>query len=532
MHKPGGKMFKLFVALAAFTALAADYNIQQWRAVEITLTSSATYADPFQDVDVTATFTGPGGITITRPAFWDGGLIWRVRFAPTQTGLWNMATSATDAANSGLHNITKTVQCDAYSGNLDIFKHGFLKVSGNGRYFTYADGTPFFYLGDTHWILPHERFDTSNVPGVASQFKYVVDKRVAQGFTVFQSEPLWCGHTGSDEEASANLGDGLTSSDLPGFLQLDRKYKYVADLGLVHANAEIGWVGNPAGNPIYTETYMARLAKYWAARYGAYPVIWTIAQEVDENFFGAYNATTINKWYAVAQSLRDNDGYRHIIMPHMETGKMPGGDWPTKSFHDAFGAQLGDGEMKASWFEVSFWNDFHKPAVVYEGKYDNLGIDSRGALGAAYKAFLNGMYGYGYGANGVWNDMYSKPGEPADIGANYGSYFWWYNGANLETGNQLTYFRNFMTSLAWWKLVPRFEGMNSPYLGGYGFFMDSTRVVLATDEQKTYVAFFFGEGNATGRLENMLSFSYNATWFNPRNGLYTDIGSFLPDNGK
>jgi hypothetical protein len=125
---------------------------------------------------------------ISRPAFWDGGRTWKVRFAPPHTGVWEMTTSATDARNKGLDGVTATVQCDPYSGNLEIYKHGFLKVSPNSRYFVYADGTPFFYLGDTHWILSHERFNTSNAPGVASQFKYIVDKRVSQGFTVFQSE--------------------------------------------------------------------------------------------------------------------------------------------------------------------------------------------------------------------------------------------------------------------------------------------------------------------------------------------------------
>ena len=46
--------------LGATTAFAADYKIQQWQAVEIALTSSVTYTDPFQDVDVTATFTRAG----------------------------------------------------------------------------------------------------------------------------------------------------------------------------------------------------------------------------------------------------------------------------------------------------------------------------------------------------------------------------------------------------------------------------------------------------------------------------------------
>src|SRR6266702_1571865 len=173
------------------SALAANYKVQQWRVVEIELTSSVTYADPFQDVDVTATFTSPGNKEVARPAFWDGGNTWKVRFAPPQTGLWTMSTSATDIKNGGLHHVSRTVQCEPYSGNRDIYKHGFLKVSGNGRYLIYADGTPFFYLGDTHWILAHERFDTSNALGVNSQFKYTVDKRVSQGFTVLQSEAGW-----------------------------------------------------------------------------------------------------------------------------------------------------------------------------------------------------------------------------------------------------------------------------------------------------------------------------------------------------
>ena len=192
------------------SSFAADYSVQRWRVVEIELSSSQSYSDPFYDVDVEVTFTGPDGLKITRPAFWDGGLIWKIRFAPPETGLWTMTTNATDVGNSGLHNVTKTVECGSYAGDLDIYNHGFLKISNNGRYLTYANGTPFFYLGDTHWILPHERFETSNAPDVASQFKYTVDKRVKQGFTVYQSEPIWQphvggAHDGEDEEIVANL---------------------------------------------------------------------------------------------------------------------------------------------------------------------------------------------------------------------------------------------------------------------------------------------------------------------------------------
>jgi hypothetical protein len=116
----------------------------------------------------------------------------------------------------------------------------------------------------------------SNAPGVASQFKYTVDKRVNQGFTVFQSEAGWQARSAqirtneeanADEEADADFKHGFTSADLAGFANLDRKFKYIADRGLVHANAEIDWVGNPAAFSIFTEAFMTRLAKFWGTIY-------------------------------------------------------------------------------------------------------------------------------------------------------------------------------------------------------------------------------------------------------------------------
>ena len=36
--------------------------------------------------------------------------------------------------------------------------HGPLKVSANNRFLCHSDGTPFFWLGDTGWLLP-QRLD-------------------------------------------------------------------------------------------------------------------------------------------------------------------------------------------------------------------------------------------------------------------------------------------------------------------------------------------------------------------------------------
>jgi Protein of unknown function (DUF4038) len=54
-----------------------------------------------------------------------------------------------------------------------------LKVSPNGRYFVNQDGKPFFYLGDTCWLL-FQRLNREEVD------EYLKD-RAAKGFTVIQA---------------------------------------------------------------------------------------------------------------------------------------------------------------------------------------------------------------------------------------------------------------------------------------------------------------------------------------------------------
>jgi hypothetical protein len=54
-----------------------------------------------------------------------------------------------------------------------------LQVSPNGRFLQYADGTPFFYLADTAWMLPNKLTD--------EEARRLFADRSAKGFTVIQS---------------------------------------------------------------------------------------------------------------------------------------------------------------------------------------------------------------------------------------------------------------------------------------------------------------------------------------------------------
>ncbi|MCA4132582.1 DUF5060 domain-containing protein [Arthrobacter sp. M4] len=531
-------------------------HTERWRSVELSMSAAHDYTDPFVQIEVEAVFVGPDGASVTRPAFWDGGNQWKARFAPPAVGEWRMETTCSAPDDHGLHGATARIVAHEYTGDLNLFRHGFLRVAESGHHLVHDDDTPFFYLGDTHWALPHERWNTSNAEGVASQFRYVVDKRVAQGFTVYQSEPIWhphpqgVRHHGPDEEPIADLRHGVTEAALDGLRNLDAKFAYIADSGLVHANAMIDWVARPADFPDdYTPQRMARLAKYWAARYGAYPVIWTIAQEIDATFSGMFVGDAMKPWTAAIESLRASDDYRHPLFPHQESTHLTtarSSRFAHEEWHDGFAAQPQWDDSWDTGILAEYWSS-GKPALVYESPYEKFWTDERHALSALYKSYLSGMRGYGYGVSGLWNDVYSPDGAPLDAGTEYqlapeqaavessvvtstekGSgevegpkwlfvpttrRVWWFEGANSATGDQLGYGVRFLCDLDWWKLTPRFTDP------AWSDFAAAGRGFLATDENDLYVALFSDGTSRTGTLRGLdTDAEYDARWFDPRTG--------------
>ena len=57
--------------------------------------------------------------------------------------------------------------------------HGLLKVTPNGHYLQYEDGTPFFWLGDTGWELFHRL--------TLEEINQYFDNRKSKGFNVIQA---------------------------------------------------------------------------------------------------------------------------------------------------------------------------------------------------------------------------------------------------------------------------------------------------------------------------------------------------------
>ncbi len=484
-------------------------NVQQWQIHEIAFASTAAYDNKYCDVDLAATFTGPDGIVIVRPAFWDGGDVWRVRFAPVLNGEWTWSTECTDADNTGLHAQVGELYCVEYSGDNPNYRHGFLRVSDDGRHFCYADELPFFWLGDTHWQMPDtEQIDDCNHPehtdGICphgGQFQHLALARKNAGFNIYQTYPSISTHW---------WGSNFDIINPTRFQQVfDFQMNYLAEQGFVialgfgHFNSA---VEIPAAD-------LRRWAKYLVARYGAHPVVWITCQEIS----APEDMNRMASWLEVADEIEKYDGYEHPHSGHqwvLGVDERPLGNY---SWHDWFalqGGHRGSGLTPQARYAGYYNFTPAKPIIETEAMYEKVdcgGIaDENDARISAWKAMLCGSAGYTYGGAGIW----ALKWDPADTRwTDYNHQIdGWYAGMEMPGTAMMTILKEFFADVPWTSLVPRFA--DPAWITSE----DPEKCVLATIGSEVYLAYFYGE-SSTSTLKNLaVETTYTAQWFDPRTG--------------
>jgi hypothetical protein len=493
-------------------------GIAQWRAAEIDLLSTGSYGNPWLDVSVTVEFSHADGTTIRRPAFWYDGNVWKVRFAPTKVGTWSYVTQASVTADTGLHGVQGTLTCVPYQGSLPLYRHGFLAVSADGRHLVHRDGTRFFYLGDTHWFMESEPFQSRFVP--------MVDKRVAQGFTVYQSHPMAGALTKGD------WVNGPHEIDPEEYKALDKYFAYIAEQGLVHA---FGIAAHSAIVYNLTVAGAEQLARYLCARYGAYPVIFFTSQEVDLPITGHDLQA---EWKHAFDAWNACDDYDHPATCHThpstdyDGGKLkPRFTWASDPEHDLFFHQLGHTGSPPPLQLLQTYRSYAppKPFIEVEANYEEIGIatvpDSDVVRRTAYKAIQGGSAGFGYGASGLWNNCTTDTSCSCCVDVWGGAP--WQEAVDFPGARQLGLLGRFYSSLEWWRIVPRFHDP------AWSSWQAPESSVLGTIDSELFVAYLYG-ANAQGTLRKLTpGGAYAALWFDPRHGWGFSIGDVVaPASGE
>jgi len=183
----------MFIMVSNVFAMA---EVKKWEPFEVRFIAKTTYENPFVqgmpdkgDALLKVVFTGTSGsasgMSYTMEGFWDGNWdtrnTFRIRFAPPAVGVWKYESFSVDPQMNGIKGeITCTDWTDQEKaenptrrGQIQVCRDG----SRAGRYFEYADGTPFFWIADiwSYWTKKGVNFPS---------FQEVVKDRVKKGFTV------------------------------------------------------------------------------------------------------------------------------------------------------------------------------------------------------------------------------------------------------------------------------------------------------------------------------------------------------------
>ena len=255
-----------------------------WREAELMLTSGRDYPNGYTDVDVWAEFTHDSGATLRRPAFWDGGHVWKIRFAsPLSEGRWAWR-SFCSIADSGLAGQSGEIVCESGPPTHHRFyQHGFWRMSPGGRSLVHADGTPALLVGDTAWALPWRATE--------EQCRVYAADRQAKGFNaalLMSVQPDMQARGPRNRSADEGFDVGL--EDLPEghinqlnpayFQYLDRLIAILAEHEIVPVFQPVfmgfGWKGLSVAGPVVPPAEYARYCRYLVARYGARPAIYLV----------------------------------------------------------------------------------------------------------------------------------------------------------------------------------------------------------------------------------------------------------------
>ncbi|HOZ96888.1 MAG TPA: glycoside hydrolase family 140 protein [Niabella sp.] len=401
-----------------------------------------------------------------------------------------------------------------------------LQVSANKHYFQTQNGKPFFWLGDTGWLL----FVKCNREEVLNY----LDARKQQGFNVVQVMVLHTlvvknvyGHFALKEGdvskpliTSGNSFENKTEYDY--WDHVDYVIDEAAKRGIYIALVPV-W-GSAVKSSTITTNQIRKYAEFLANRFKHQSnIIWLNGGDIRGDDHEAI-------WKTLGATLKEKDP-RHLVTYHPR-GRYSSTDW----FHDAawldfnmfqsghrnYAQDTSSNEKhrfgEDNWRYVQqAWNlNPTKPVLDGEPSYENIPQGLHDSLQPrwtsadlrryAYWSVFAGAAGFTYGENAIM--QFNKMGND---GANYGVFSNWTETLFAPGAKQMIFLKNLMLRYDYFSRKPAQELIVANEQKRYNY-------ILAT-KGKNYAMAYSYTGRTFKVNTNLLGFDWKkAFWYNPKEG--------------
>lgn len=407
-----------------------------------------------------------------------------------------------------------------------------LEISENGRYFRVSDGEPFFWLGDTGWLLfaKLNREETE---------QYLEDRR-QKGFNVIQvmtAHSVGIANVYGDSAfhdmnvAKPRVTEG---SDFQDSLQYDfwDHVDYVVDKaaekGLYMALVPV-WGSNVKAGLVSRDEAL-EYATFLAKRYNDRPnIVWLNGGDV-------FGSDSLETWNIIGETLRKNDP-NHLITFHprgrtMSSTWFHDEDWLDfnmfQSGHRRYDQDTASdshrfGEDNWRYVQVEYNLKPIKPTLDGEPSYEGIpqGLHDpnepfwtdKDVRRYGYWSVFSGAAGYTYGHSAVM-----QMHKPDDKGSAYGSPDYWFDAIDHPGAKQMVHMKSLLLSRPYFERIP-----DQTLIANQGEQYD---YLVGTRGEK--YAFIYSYNGRTisvnmGKIDGM---RVKGSWFDPRTGADTEIGVF------
>jgi hypothetical protein len=429
-----------------------------------------------------------------------------------------------------------------------------IRVADNGRHFVQADGTPFFWLGDTAWCI-------FNHPTPADVDLYL-DDRKAKGFTVIQGcIAVWDHATRRNPDGQTpfnNAGRGATGNPTINeafYKNVDRIVDKATQRGLYMAILPF-WTKNTRSGPFNDPAVMGPYCEFLAKRYAAKNVFFVLGGDTgaDAAILPAIDAEAAG----LLQGAKDA-GVNKIMITYHPTGRQSSSFW----FQDRpwldFNAIQSGHFINTTNFQIvaqDYAKTPVKPTLDMEPGYENITdnlvrtgvtpdtrrIQAVDVRRSAYLAVFAGAAGHTYGNGEVYE--FWEPGRAAAM-PGWAANLPWKESLKLPAAGQVQYLRWLIESRPMLERIPDQSlvvsgspavatvpasragpagpGAGPPGRGPRTSALDRVEATRGSSGSYAFVYLPAGQTKVTVNTAKLSGTTLTAWWYDPRTGTAAKI---------